>query len=149
MLAQPEKENDKNHNLRLALGNGLRPQIWEEFQTRFNIKQIGEFYGSTEGNSNVINTDNKKGAVGFNSIIIPWFFPLKLVKCDEVTGEILRDSNGLAIECGYNEPGQVVGKIIKGKTFNQLILCRNTSLFLISFVLKYNEFKLSAFQMMQ
>lgn len=34
-------------------GNGLRPQIWKQFVERFNIPQIGELYGSTEGNANV------------------------------------------------------------------------------------------------
>jgi len=34
-------------------GNGLRPQIWSQFVKRFNIKDIGEFYGATEGNSNI------------------------------------------------------------------------------------------------
>ena len=34
-------------------GNGLRPQIWEQFAKRFAIKRIGEFYGATEGHSSV------------------------------------------------------------------------------------------------
>lgn len=34
-------------------GNGLRQEIWRDFKNRFNIKQIGEVYGSTEGNANV------------------------------------------------------------------------------------------------
>ena len=34
-------------------GNGLRPQIWQQFTQRFAIPRIGEFYGATEGNSNV------------------------------------------------------------------------------------------------
>ena len=34
-------------------GNGLRPQIWREFVSRFNIENISEFYGATEGNSNI------------------------------------------------------------------------------------------------
>lgn len=41
-------------------GNGLRPQIWEEFVNRFssptNRVQIAEFYGATEGNANISNT---------------------------------------------------------------------------------------------
>jgi solute carrier family 27 fatty acid transporter 1/4 len=53
LLAQPEKPVDKLHNLRIMFGNGLRKKIWKDFQTRFNIKQIVEFYGSTEGNANV------------------------------------------------------------------------------------------------
>lgn len=34
--------------LRIAIGNGLRPDIWEEFQARFQVPEVGEFYGSTE-----------------------------------------------------------------------------------------------------
>lgn len=37
----------------MMFGNGLRPQIWEEFMKRFNIQQIAEFYGATEGNANI------------------------------------------------------------------------------------------------
>lgn len=33
----------------------MRPQIWESFVKRFGVKQIGEFYGATEGNSNLGN----------------------------------------------------------------------------------------------
>ena len=33
---------------RIAIGNGLRPEIWEQFQERFNVPEIGEFYGATE-----------------------------------------------------------------------------------------------------
>ena len=114
LLAQPASEHDTRHKLRIAIGNGLRPQIWDAFKKRFNIKQIGEFYGSTEGNSNIVNTDNKTGSVGFSSVIIPWVFPLKLIRVDQETGAIVRGPNGLAIECKYNEPGEIVGKIVKG-----------------------------------
>ena len=34
-------------------GNGLRPQIWSRFVQRFNIPNLSEFYGSTEGNSQI------------------------------------------------------------------------------------------------
>ena len=50
---QPSSRNDKGHRVRLVFGNGLRPHIWDEFKTRFNIAQIGEFYGATEGNANI------------------------------------------------------------------------------------------------
>ena len=53
LLAQPDKPQDKQHHVRLAFGNGLRPQIWMSFKGRFNIEQIGEFYGATEGNANL------------------------------------------------------------------------------------------------
>lgn len=53
ILAVPPKDTDKQHNLRMIYGNGLRPQIWTEFLERFNIKKVGEFYGATEGNANI------------------------------------------------------------------------------------------------
>ena len=37
----------------VAFFTGLRPQIWGAFVDRFNIPNVAEFYGSTEGNSNI------------------------------------------------------------------------------------------------
>jgi len=54
-LASPPSEADHTHQVRLIIGNGLRPQIWEEFTKRFNIKKVAEFYGATEGNANMSN----------------------------------------------------------------------------------------------
>lgn len=53
ILAVPSKKEDNGHSVRLIFGNGLRPQIWSEFVKRFNIAQVLEFYGATEGNCNV------------------------------------------------------------------------------------------------
>ena len=53
LLAQPHKPTDRGHRIRVAYGNGLRPQIWKQFMSRFNIERIGEFYGATEGNANI------------------------------------------------------------------------------------------------
>jgi fatty-acyl-CoA synthase len=57
-------EDERSHKLKLAFGNGLRPDVWPEFQKRFAIPDILEFYGSTEGNVSVFNFDGKPGAIG-------------------------------------------------------------------------------------
>ncbi|XP_023239007.1 long-chain fatty acid transport protein 1-like [Centruroides sculpturatus] len=111
LLAQPERPVEKQHKVRLMFGNGLRPQIWEQFKNRFGIKEIGEFYGSTEGNANIINIDNTVGCVGFTSMIIPSVYPISLIKVDE-TGKPIRNNKGLCIKCRPGEPGELVGKII-------------------------------------
>lgn len=49
---------DKAHNVRSIFGNGLRPQIWPQFVERFNIPNVAEFYGATEGNANIGKTDS-------------------------------------------------------------------------------------------
>lgn len=91
LLAQPQRDFDRKHSIRVALGNGIRPSIWKEFQDRFNIGMIGEFYGATEGNANMINNVGRVGAVGYNSVLVPWVYPIKLVRVDKETGNILRE----------------------------------------------------------
>nr|XP_048688012.1 long-chain fatty acid transport protein 1 isoform X2 [Caretta caretta]XP_048688014.1 long-chain fatty acid transport protein 1 isoform X2 [Caretta caretta] len=111
LLNQPVREAEVQHHVRLALGNGLRPTIWEDFTRRFRIKQIGEFYGATECNCSIANLDGKVGACGFNSRILPNVYPIRLVKVNEDTMELIRDSSGLCIPCCPGEPGLLVGRI--------------------------------------
>lgn len=63
------------------------------------------------GNANMINIDNRVGAVGFNSVIAPNFYPIRLIKVDRSTGDIERDDNGMAIACQSGTPGELVGKV--------------------------------------
>uniref|UniRef100_A0A8C0IPE0 Very long-chain fatty acid transport protein n=1 Tax=Chelonoidis abingdonii TaxID=106734 RepID=A0A8C0IPE0_CHEAB len=111
LLNQPVREAEAQHHVRLAVGNGLRPTIWEDFTRRFRIKQIGEFYGATECNCSIANLDGKVGACGFNSRILPNVYPIRLVKVNEDTMELIRDSSGLCIPCCPGEPGLLVGRI--------------------------------------
>ncbi|ESO09479.1 hypothetical protein HELRODRAFT_109692 [Helobdella robusta] len=115
LLVQPASVNDTNHKIRLMFGNGLRPQIWLEFKNRFSIPQIGEFYGATESNANIVNIDNTPGAIGFQTRIIPSVYPVTLIKVDLITGELIRDKYGRCIRCQPGEPGELVGKIVSGK----------------------------------
>lgn len=49
LLAVPPSPDDKNHNVRLAYGNGCRPDVWEKFRERFGVTHISEFFASSEG----------------------------------------------------------------------------------------------------
>lgn len=59
LLKQPVRDAERRHRVRLAVGNGLRPAIWEEFVQRFGVRQVGEFYGATECNCSIANMDGK------------------------------------------------------------------------------------------
>ncbi|XP_062286508.1 long-chain fatty acid transport protein 1-like [Scomber scombrus] len=111
LLAQPKCPSESDHQVRVAIGNGLRPSVWEEFVHRFRIQQVGEFYGATECNCSLINIDGKVGACGFNSRILPSFYPIRLVRVQEENGELFRDSQGLCVPCLPGEPGMLVGRI--------------------------------------
>ncbi|XP_069386374.1 long-chain fatty acid transport protein 1-like [Paralichthys olivaceus] len=110
LLAQPVRPSEAHHQVRVAFGNGLRPSVWEEFVQRFRIQRVGEFYGATECNCSLINIDGKVGSCGFNSRILPDFYPIRLVRMQE-DGKLLRDSQGLCVPCPPGEPGMLMGHI--------------------------------------
>lgn len=59
LLSQPVRPSERSHRVRLAIGNGLRPNVWEAFTQRFAVGRIGEFYGATECNCSIANMDGK------------------------------------------------------------------------------------------
>lgn len=113
LLNQPSHDAERKHRVRMALGNGLRTSIWKEFMNRFGIPQIAEFYGATECNCSVGNFDNKFGACGFNSRIMPNVYPIHLIRVNEDTMELIRGPDGLCIPCKPGQPGQLVGRIVQ------------------------------------
>jgi acyl-CoA synthetase (AMP-forming)/AMP-acid ligase II len=60
------------NSVRIAFGNGLRPDVWSRFKERFGIEAIAEFYAATEGSSgcwNFSRNDFSKGAIGRNGTL--------------------------------------------------------------------------------
>jgi fatty-acyl-CoA synthase len=112
LVHTPENPAETQHRIRLACGNGLRPDVWPEFKKRFRIPHILEFYAATEGNVAMFNFEGKEGAVGR----IPWFvarrFPNAVVKFDIEKEQPVRNAEGFCILCDDDEPGEVIGKII-------------------------------------
>ena len=108
---QPPHPKERAHNLRLAFGNGLRPEVWSEFQPRFNIKRIMEFYGSTEGNVSMFNFDGHPGAIGRVPPYLQRNFAVRLVKFDVEAEAPVRREDGLCQLCEVGEVGEAVGLI--------------------------------------
>ena len=113
LVNQPEHPQERDHKLKLAFGNGLRGDVWEEFQRRFAIPKILEFYGSTEGNASVFNFDGKPGAIGRIPKMLRNRMNLRLVRFDADAGEPIRGADGLLQECKPGEIGEAVGLIGK------------------------------------
>ncbi len=112
LLSEPEAGIDRAHSLRAGFGNGLRPETWERFSARFGIARLKEFYGSTEGNTGLINFDGRPGAVGR---VPPWiagpFSNIRIVRFDRETETPVRGAGGLCIEAGPGETGELLGRI--------------------------------------
>ncbi len=101
--------NDRVHTVTRCLGNGLRPDIWNDFKERFGIPNIREFYAATEGNAFTLNLDGAHGSVG--RIILKSSNNLVLARFDVEQEEIVRDENGFALVCKPNESGELLGRI--------------------------------------
>ena len=113
LLNVPPEMGENDHQLRLCIGNGLRPDIWEEFQERFAIPQIVEFYGATEGNVALFNAEGKVGAIGRMSALMKRIMKIKLVRFDNELEEPIRGDDGFCRECAPGEAGEAIGLIPK------------------------------------
>jgi fatty-acyl-CoA synthase len=112
LVNSPADPNERSHRLRLACGNGLRPDIWREFKQRFQIPHIIEFYAATEGNVSFFNFDGKEGSVGRLPRWLAHRFPIKIVRFDAQCQQPLRNERGFCIECNADEAGEVIGRIV-------------------------------------
>jgi acyl-CoA synthetase (AMP-forming)/AMP-acid ligase II len=105
LLNQSPDPQDGTHSLRVISGNGLRPDIWNEFQTRFKIPLIREFYGATEGNAPIVNYLGRPGMLGRLG-------PGQVVvRCDVLTGDIERNAAGFCEAVPVGERGLFLGRI--------------------------------------
>ena len=111
LVNNPPGEDDKRHKIRLAFGNGLRPDIWPELKQRFRIPEVLEFYGSTEGNVSLFNFDGREGAVGRVPKYLRKRFNVRLVQFDVEAEEPVRGPSGFCIEAGPGQVGECVGQI--------------------------------------
>jgi len=110
LTAEPDPY-DQAHRIRMCCGNGLRPDVWDAFKSRFRIPQILEFYAATEGNVSLVNVEGKPGAVGRIPVFLAHRFPAALVKHDVEAGEPVRNEQGFCIRCAPNEVGEAIGKV--------------------------------------
>lgn len=107
----PKRDNDRDHKVQIAMGNGMRADTWAEFLHRFGDIRVCECYGATEGNVGFVNYVGKVGAVGREHFLHKAAFPYALLKYDIEKEEPVRDSRGLCIKVPRGETGLFVGKI--------------------------------------
>ncbi len=107
----PHQDIETAHSLRIACGNGLRPEVWEPFQRRFKIPRILEYYASTEGNFSLYNCEGHPGAIGKIPTFLAHRMTVALLRFDVDSGEPVRNAEGFCERCAPNEAGEAVGLI--------------------------------------
>lgn len=112
LLNQPPKPTDRRHKVRVIAGNGLRPEIWDEFTERFQIKRVCEFYASSEGNTAFVNVFNVPRSTG----VFP--LPLAYVEYDPDTGAPLRGDDGRVRRVPPGEAGLLLSPVNRLQPFD-------------------------------
>ncbi len=102
---------EHNHRIRMCCGNGLRPEIWQNFINRFRIPRVIEFYAATEGTFSLFNVEGQTGSIGRIPSFLKHRFPAALIKLDSATLEPVRDERGFCIRCAAGEVGEALGRI--------------------------------------
>ncbi len=114
LLNTPPSDADGQHGLRVAVGNGLRADVWEAFRARFAIPQILEFYAATEGNFSLFNAEGRVGAIGRVPPFLRHRFPIAIVKHDAAREAPERGAAGLCIRAAIGEAGEAIARIGQG-----------------------------------
>ncbi|MGY4711895.1 long-chain-acyl-CoA synthetase FadD6 [Mycolicibacterium sp. CBM1] len=112
LLNQPPKDTDRAHKIRVITGNGLRPEIWEEFTRRFGIGRVAEFYAASEGNTAFINVFNVPKSTGISPL------PLAYVEYDPETGDPVRDESGRVRKVPPGQPGLLISPVNRLSPFD-------------------------------
>jgi fatty-acyl-CoA synthase len=112
LLNQPPKPTDRAHNVRLFAGNGLRPEIWEEFSRRFGIARVCEFYAASEGNTVFVNIFNVPKTTGIS------LTPMAYVEYDPNTGDPLRGDDGRVRKVPAGKRGLLLSPVKKLQPFD-------------------------------
>ncbi|OQR91688.1 long-chain fatty acid transporter [Thraustotheca clavata] len=114
LLNTKPNDKDRQHAVRMAIGNGLRPDIWSTFQDRFGIPSVCEFYGATEGIAGLVNvcrTQSDRGHLGRTGALANYIAGYVIVEYDVENDELVRNADGFLQECERNQVGELIVRV--------------------------------------
>ena len=111
LMNLPPSEGDKDNPITQISGNGLRPDIWESFQKRFNINKIVEIYGATEAVGMTINSFGRSGMIGRKRS------DSTIIHCNKDDGSPILNDKGFCTKVSEGETGLYIQKISSSAKF--------------------------------
>lgn len=111
LMNKPSAPFDTQHRIRKIVGNGLRPDIWKAFKKRFNIPEVYELYGASDGILGFTNVFNVDCTIG--TCLVEY----AIVKYDVENDTIIRNEQGLMEPVSVGEAGLLVGKFTEKTHF--------------------------------
>ena len=111
LMNKPAAATDTTHRIQKVVGNGLRPDIWKAFKKRFNIPQVYELYGASDGIVSYTNVFNLNCTVGLCRS------EYAIVKYDVDNDVPYRNEAGLMEKVAIGEAGLLLGQITEATPF--------------------------------
>ena len=111
LMNLPPSDGDKDNPITQISGNGLRPDIWESFQKRFNINKIVEIYGATEAVGMTINSFGRSGMIGRKRS------DSTIIHCNKDDGSPILNNEGFCTKVSEGETGLYIQKISSSAKF--------------------------------
>ena len=111
LMNLPASETDKSNSIVQISGNGLRPDIWDSFQKRFNIKKIVEIYGATEAVGMTVNSFGRSGMIGRKRS------DSTIIHCNKDDGSPILNEQGYCTKISEGETGLYIQKISSSAKF--------------------------------
>ncbi|MEU3012661.1 long-chain-acyl-CoA synthetase [Nocardia asteroides] len=112
LLNQPVRPAEQGNRVRLAVGNGLRPELWDEFRSRFGIDRVVEFYGSSEAPLAFVNAFGVDRTAGLCPL------PYAVVEYDDETGKAKRGRDGKLRRVRSGGVGLLLAKVNDRQPFD-------------------------------
>ncbi|XP_044131793.1 long-chain fatty acid transport protein 6 [Bufo gargarizans] len=117
LCKQPVRENERDHKVRMAVGNGVRTDVWKDFVTRFGDIKMCELYGATEGNVCFMNHTGKIGSVGRSNFFYKLLIPFDLIKYDIQKDEPIKNKDGWCERVKTGEAGLLISRVNHANPF--------------------------------
>ncbi len=121
LLNAPLSSLDQSHKVTKIIGNGMRPDVWQEFKKRFNISTIYEFYSASESNIVFTNTLNLDYTVGWSPVTFA------LIRYDIDREAPILDKKGKFQKVKVGEVGLMISKITAAYPFSGYVNADNNN----------------------
>ena len=108
LLSTPPSPADRSHRVRVANGHEMLGG-WTEFQERFGIRRVVEYFAATEG-TYFFRNDRLPGAVGFVGPLGQAIYPFAILRLDDDNELVLE--GGRPVRCERGEVGELFGAIV-------------------------------------
>lgn len=115
LVEAPPDPAERYHPVRLFAGSGMPAWLWRRVAERFAPARVLEFFAATEQDVVLANIQGRKA--GAKGRPLPGTAEVRIARwdLDRPAGGLVTGPDGLAVECGPDEPGMLLARADRGR----------------------------------